>query len=377
MSLLERHRSIIDFALSSLGRRWKKNLALTLVYAFIVFTLASVVFFTQAVKGEARAVLQGAPEIVVQRVLAGRHDLIPAGHIEVLKKITGVRQVAGRIWGYYYEPSTGANYTIVASGEPPLASGTIAIGQGVSRTFNALEGDLIPLKGAEGAYVSFEVARVIAHASELVSADLVEMPAADLRRFFGIPEGYYTDLTLKVRNERELVVVADKIRRLLPDTRPILRDEILRTYDSIFDWRSGLLLVIFSGAVAAFIIFAWDKATSLSLEERREMGVLKAVGWETSEVIAMKSWEGVIVSLTAFFSGTLLAYGHVFFSSALLFEPVLKGWAVLYPRFQLVPQIDPYQVLALFFLTVVPYTVATVIPTWSAATVDPDSIMRL
>jgi ABC-type lipoprotein release transport system permease subunit len=233
------------------------------------------------------------------------------------------------------------------------------------------------LKGADGAYVSFEVARVFSHASELVSADLIEMPEADLRALFGIPEGLYTDLTLKVRNENETVVVADKIRRLLPDTRPILREEILRTYDSLFDWRSGLLLVLFAGAAAAFVIFAWDKATSLSMEERREMGVLKAVGWETAEVIVMKSWEGVIVSLTAFFGGTLLAYLHVFFSSAMLFEPVLKGWAVLYPRFQLVPHIDPYQVLALFFLTVVPYTAATVIPSWSAATVDPDSIMRL
>jgi ABC-type lipoprotein release transport system permease subunit len=377
MSLLERHRNIIDFALSSLGRRWKKNIALTLVYAFTVFTLASVIFFTEAVKREARAVLQGAPEIVVQRLMAGRHEMIPEGYIGTLKNITGVGQVKGRLWGYYYEPSTGANYTVVASGDPPLEPGTIAVGQGVSRTLHAAEGDLIPLKGTDGAYASFEVARVFSHESELVSADLIEMPAADLRALFGIPEGYYTDLTLKVRNEKELAVVADKIRRLLTDTRPILRDEILRTYDSLFDWRSGLLLVIFAGAVAAFIIFAWDKATSLSIEERREMGVLKAVGWETSEVIAMKAWEGVIISLTAFFGGTLLGYAHVFFSSALLFEPVLKGWAVLYPRFQLVPHIDPYQVLALFFLTVVPYTVATVIPSWNAAMVDPDSIMRL
>jgi len=377
MSLLERHRNIIDFALSSLGRRWKKNLALTLVYAFIVFTLASVIFFTEAVKHEARAVLQGAPEIVVQRLMAGRHELIPAGYIDTLKSITGVGRVKGRLWGYYYEPSTGANYTVVASGDPPLEPGTIAVGQGVARTLHAEQGDLLPLKGADGAYVSFEVARVFSHASELVSADLIEMPAADLRALFGIPEGFYTDLALRVRNEKELMVVADKIRRLLPDTRPILREEILRTYDSLYDWRSGLLLVVFAGALAAFVIFAWDKATSLSMEERREMGVLKAVGWETSEVIAMKSWEGVIISLTAFLSGTLLAYAHVFFSSALLFEPVLKGWSVLYPRFQLVPHIDPNQVLALFFLTVVPYTVATVIPSWNAATVDPDSIMRL
>jgi ABC-type lipoprotein release transport system permease subunit len=308
--------------------------------------------------------------------MAGRHDLVPQAYVEGLSRITGVREVRGRLWGYYYEPSTGANYTLVASGDPSVQPGTVAVGRGVARTLLAEKGDLLPLKGARGEYVSFEVARVFSSESELVSADLIEMHPEDLRGLFGMPEGFYTDITLKVRNPNEVTVVADKIRRLLPDTRPILRDEILRTYDSVFDWRSGLLLVIFAGAVTAFIIFAWDKATSLSLEERREMGVLKAVGWETSEVIAMKSWEGIVVSLTAFLAGVLAAYLHVFVSSAALFEPVLKGWAVLYPHYELVPHIDPYQILALFFLTVVPYTVATVVPSWNAATVDPDLIMR-
>jgi ABC-type lipoprotein release transport system permease subunit len=297
--------------------------------------------------------------------------------VEGLSRLTGVREVRGRLWGYYYEPSTGANYTLVASGDPSVQPGTVAVGRGVARTLLAEKGDLLPLKGARGEYVSFEVARVFSSESELVSADLIEMHPEDLRSLFGMPEGFYTDITLKVRNPKEVTVVADKIRRLFPDTRPILRDEILRTYDSLFDWRSGLLLVIFAGAVTAFIIFAWDKATSLSLEERREMGVLKAVGWETSEVIAMKSWEGIVISLAAFLAGVLAAYLHVFVSSATLFEPVLKGWAVLYPRYDLVPHIDPYQLLALFFLTVVPYTVATVVPSWNAATVDPDLIMRL
>jgi ABC-type lipoprotein release transport system permease subunit len=377
MSLVERHRNILDFAISSLARRWKKNLALLAVYTFTVFVLASVIFFTEAVKREARAVFQGAPEVVVQRLMAGRHDLVPQAYVDGLSRLTGVREVRGRLWGYYYEPSTGANYTLVASGDPPVQPGTVAVGRGVARTLLAEKGDLLPLKSARGEYVSFEVARVFSAESELVSADLIEMHPEDLRGLFGMTEGFYTDITLKVRNPKELTVVADKIRRLLPDTRPILRDEILRTYDSVFDWRSGLLLVIFAGAVTAFIIFAWDKATSLSLEERREMGVLKAVGWETSEVIAMKSWEGIVVSLAAFLAGVLAAYLHVFVSSAALFEPVLKGWAVLYPRYELAPHIDPYQLLALFFLTVVPYTVATVVPSWNAATVDPDIIMRL
>jgi ABC-type lipoprotein release transport system permease subunit len=74
--------------------------------------------------------------------------------------------------------------------------------------------------------------------------------------------------------------------------------------------------------------------------------------------------------------GVVLAYGHLFFLSAPLFEHALKGWAVIYPRFRLVPVIDAYQLAILFFLTVIPYTTATIIPSWRAATVDPDEAMR-
>ena len=181
---------------------------------------------------------------------------------------------------------------------------------------------------------------------------------------------------MSVRNPRELPVIAAKITKLLPDTRPIIKDEILRTYDSIFSWRSGLLMVILMTCVLAFIIFAWDKASGLSAEERREIGILKAIGWETSDVLQMKFWEGAVISLSAFVIGVLAAYAHVFVGSSALFEPVLKGWAVIYPKFRLVPFIDGYQLAVLFFLTVVPYTVATIVPAWRAAIVDPDAVMR-
>ncbi|OPY81612.1 MAG: FtsX-like permease family protein [Syntrophorhabdus sp. PtaU1.Bin153] len=377
MAWIEKQRNILDFALSSLVRRWGKNLALVMVYTVIVFVLASILFMTHSIKREASLILRGSPEIVVQRILAGRHDLTPGRYIEKLAKIPGVREVKGRLWGYYYEPSTGANYTMIVTDEHRENVGTIAIGAGVARSSDVREGDMIPFRSSDGSYVSFEVTGVLTPESELVASDVIEVSERDFRSLFAMPEGYFTDLTLKVRNRKEVVVVADKIRRLLPDTRPILRDEILRTYDAIFDWRSGLLIVVFTGAILAFSIFSWDKATSLSFEEKKEMGVLKAVGWETSEVIAMKSWEGIVVSLTSFLLGVILAYMHVFFGSSILFMPVLKGWSVLYPHFKLVPYVDPYQLAALFFLTVVPYTAATIIPSWRAAIIDPDSVMRL
>jgi len=136
-------------------------------------------------------------------------------------------------------------------------------------------------------------------------------------------------------------------------------------------------MVILLGSVFAFVILAWDKASGLSSEEKKEIGILKGIGWETSDVLWLKFWEGTVVSLTSFLVGVLLAYVHVFFASSTLFEPVLKGWSVLYPEFRLIPFIDPFQVMTLFFLTVLPYTVATIVPSWRAATIDPDSVMRL
>ena len=97
------------------------------------------------------------------------------------------------------------------------------------------------------------------------------------------------------------------------------------------------MIFILTGALLAFIIFAWDKASGLSLEERREIGILKAIGWETSDVLLMKFWEGMVVSLSSFLMGLILAYVHVFFTSSAFFEPALKGWAVLYPQFKLTP----------------------------------------
>jgi len=373
---IDRQRNIIDFTLSSLFRRKGKNTALIAVYSLVIFVLASVVFFTYSIKKEASLILKDAPEIVLQRLVAGRHELIPLSYMNRIREIKGVSAVKGRLWGYYYDPIVGANYTMIAAEDGHLPPGRIAIGQGISRARLAFEGDTLEFKKHDGVLVHLEVKDILSSGSELVSSDLILISEDDFRALFGTSKDYATDLTVGVMNARELLTIAGKIAERLPDTRVILKDEILRTYDAVFNWRGGMLIVILLGALLAFIIFAWDKASGLSQEERREIGILKAIGWETSDVILMKFWEGMVISLSSFLTGVLLAYVHIFFTSSMLFEPVLKGWAVLYPHFKLIPFIDASQVVALFFLTVVPYTVATIIPSWRAATVDPDSVMR-
>lgn len=374
---IEKNRSILDFTLSSLLRRKGKSLSLFAVYTLVVFMLGSAMFLTEAMKREAALILKDAPEMVVQRLLGGRYDPIPLDYVEKIRKIRGVASAGPRLWGYYYDPAVGANYTLMVprDGAPPREK--IVIGSGISRSRMVYRGDIISFRGYDGSNRNFTVAGEISPESELVSADLILIAEADFRELFGFPAAQATDIAVAVRNPKELLTIARKVAELLPDTRPIIRDEMVRTYDAVFDWRGGIVVVLLLMALLAFVIFAWEKASGLSADEKREIGVLKAIGWETSDVIAVKAYEGLFVSFFSFTVGILAAYGHVFFFSAGLFVPALKGWSVLYPAFRITPFIDPYQVAVLFFLTVVPYTVATIVPSWRAAIIDPDSVMRL
>ena len=375
-SWIEKQKYLIDFTLSSLARRKVKNLGLLAVYTLIIFLLASVMLFTHALRREAAAVLQNSPEVILQRMVAGRHDLIPPGYIEKIGRIRGVQKMEGRLWGYYYDSVVKANYTFMAPSAEPIEKGRIVIGERIAATRGIGVGNVISFRSYSGKLFSFTVARVLSSASELVSADLILLNEGDFRAFFEIPEGYYTDVALSVANPQEVTNIATKLGAQLPDSRPILREEVLRTYESIFNWREGIVLVLMAGAILAFAIFSWEKASGLSAEEKREIGILKAIGWETGDVIKMKFWEGALVSLTAFCVGYIAAYLHVFYFHSGLFEPVLKGWAVLYPRFALTPSVDGFQVATLFFFTVFPYVVSTIVPIWRAAITDPDSVMR-
>jgi ABC-type lipoprotein release transport system permease subunit len=373
---VERHLNILEFTLASLLRRRAKNFSLLAMYLLVIFILASLVFFVTALKREAALILSDAPDMIVQRLVAGRQDLVPARYAAEIARIRGVTAVRPRLWGYYYDALNGANYTIMGSDDSAAGPERASIGAGVAKARNLIVGDLLPLVSYDKAPLMLEVSSIFPSGSDLIAADMIVISPGDFRQLFNFPAGQATDLAVTVRNAKELPTVAAKIAAQFPDSRPILKSEIQRTYQSIFDWRGGMTLIILASSLLSFIIFAWDKATGLSAEERKEIGILKSIGWETSDVLLLKFWEGIVISLTAFLLGTVLAYGHVFFLSAPLFAQALKGWSVIYPRFQLVPVVDVYQLALLFFLTVVPYTTATVIPCWRAATIDPDAAMR-
>jgi hypothetical protein len=205
----------------------------------------------------------------------------------------------------------------------------------------------------------------------LVSADLVLMSEESFRAFFDYPTGHYTDIALSVANPPEVRNVALKLAAACPTARPILRDEVLRTYASIYDWREGIVLALLSGRDPGL------RHPRLGEGQRPlRRGAARDRHPQGHRLGNRRRPQDEVLGRPADLADRLPRRLRRRLHPCLplrraMFEPVLKGWAVLYPRFQLTPHIDGLQVATLFFFTVVPYTAAVLVPIWKAAITDP------
>jgi len=403
------HLRICELAAATLARQRAKTLVVVTVYSLLVAVVASLVLYVQALRREARLLLADAPELVVQRLTAGRHEPIPVDRAARIAAIRGVREVRPRVWGYTYDPPTGATFTLwgadsvpwsalepvdgrggtaapsgadgtdgAGPGGPwqPLADGECVVGQGVADARFLWIGDRLPLRRADGELFAPRIAGIFRAESSVLTHDLVVLPTAALRRTFGLAPERAIDLAVAVHHPQEVATVARKIQELWPDVRTISRDQVLATYDAVFDWRGGVWVALLLAVAAAFTILVWDRATGLSSEELHTLGLLKAVGWSPRDVLELCLWQGVIVSALSVATGLLLAQAHLLWLDGALFTRLLRGWSVLFPELEIHPGADALALLICLPLTVLPYVVANLLPSWRAAITDPDTILR-
>ena len=385
---------LIGFAISSLFRRGAKSFFTVFIFTALIFLLSSILFISNSIKEELFITLKSLPQITVQKLQAGRHANIEISKVDTLLKLNGVQSAIPRVWGYYYFEKAGVNFSIVGIDsfdkqykksfknvvedvDFDKLEDSMIVGIGVKKTlsenyykeyFNFIKPD--------GELKKIKIASTFKSSTALESNDIILMSKDLVLEIFGMDKSQVTDIVLEIANPEEIPTIAKKIKNLFPDTRAITNSDLRVSYQNIFDYKSGMFLALFIVSAFTFFMIVYDKASGLSSEEKREIGILKALGWKIDDVLKAKFYEAFVVSFISFLLGVILALFFVYSLQAPILRDIFIGYSRLKPAFDLPFILDFQTLFLLFFLTIPLYIAAIIIPSWRVASMNADEVMR-
>jgi len=387
---------LIEFAINSLLRQKFKNIFILIVLIFLTSLLASIFFISNSIKYELNTTLKTLPQITIQKLKAGRHYDMNLSDVDEILNIAGVSDAIPRVWGYYYFANMGTNFSIIGIDEfenqytqtlvdatktndfiKALDENSMIVGEGVKKAleenyykkyFNFIKPD--------GTFKKVNIGGVFKSSTNLESNDIILLPKQIALEIFGMEEDKITDIVVKVANPEEIPTIASKIRIIFPDARVITNKDLEISYQNIFDYKSGIFLTLFIVSLFTFFIIVYDKASGMSSEEKREIGVLKALGWKIEDVLKEKFYESFIISFLGYIIGILIALSFVYILNAPLLSNIFTGYSELKTDFELPFVIDYNTLFLIFFLTVPIYIASTIIPSWRSATIETDKVLR-
>jgi ABC-type lipoprotein release transport system permease subunit len=258
---------------------------------------------------------------------------------------------------------------------------SVVIGKGVAELLGAKVGTELSILTEFNQIKQYTVVGIFNSESGIYSSDMILMNLNAAREFFNIPSDKVTDFMVYVNPADENIkstLVNDAAREIsaLANIRVLSKDVLLNAQEKTYGDKSGFFSVVWYVILISVAIIAFNQTVVVGHESKFEIGLLKSLGFSTSDVIQVRLVESLVLGTLAGAIG--LTIGIVF--DGVLGAPVLRdfmlGWANIYPSFQLPFFISPQTVLFTFAVTIVPLLFATVIPSWLNATVDPDIAMR-
>ncbi len=384
-------KTLLGFALGALWRRRARSIALGVGLALTVMLVGAVLFLTEALRAEAERGAVALPDVVVQRLVAGRPTAVKIADAKAFEDIDSVKTSRARVWGYVFLPAIQGNVTIVATRpDVPTLEGTGALATGrdlvhgkhemvagapLARALGLLVGDSLGLPSPRPS-PPLALVGTFSSAVDLYAADVIVCDEDDARAILGLAPDEATDIAIDVKNPEEARIVAGTVLDRMPGARVVEKRALARVYTLAYGRRAGLLLAACIPALIALLVLALDRASGLSPDEKREIAILKAIGFSIRDVLSVKMLEAFVVASLAAALGILAAYAWVFWLGAPGLRGALVGWSVLYPETKLTPMVDLAELLGIAAATVGPFVGLSVVPAWRAAILEPMDAMR-
>ncbi len=393
---LPKHINICLTAAQNLRRYKAKSLAIIVPLILVMATISFMMFSRGGFVKDAEVARAFLPDVTVQGIYAGRVGKISLHMKTEIGDIPHVKQVIPRVWGYLplrIEETDAAftlmgldlNHALYGKKLPwtvdtgsflvPGDRNKAVLGAGVAVSFEADVGDRLQIEDTLGNKGEFEVVGILNDIVQVYSTDLIIVSIEDARLFFGYGEDEASDLLVYTDAPENADMVAWEITLMADNTRVLTSKALTDLVKEAFGRRGGTFQAMWLMLLVAVLLLVWAQSAHISVDVSKEIGILKAVGWGTGEIIEMRMMESLIMGLTGASTGVL--FGFVY---ALMGTPGISGYCIgcasIYPKFPVPVHCDYQSLLLLFVIGVMPLMVVSAVPAWLAGIIDPDDTIR-
>ena len=390
---LQKHINFFGYALDSIFRFKTRTIAIVFSLVVALTILGAVAFISDGLEKEAELSTIFAPDVTVQILQAGRQIPVQMDFVKNITEIQGVDKVVPRVWGYIYQNNkiytvmgidvanmpipAGIGFAII-SGRflQPTDSRSAIVGSYFANVFDISVNDKLILYNEAQKPFNFTVVGIFSMDINLYTSDLILMPIHAARDFFAISSDYATDLCVYTTRNEQTRTVATKIVEMTPNARVLTRAALKDALATAYGARSGFVSTIWYILLLAVILVAWNQASAVSSESKREVGILKSLGFSTLDVLEIRLMESVILGVISASIGVFLAIVYDSYLGAPILRDFMLGWASVYPTFPLPIYVQLSSVGILYAVALFPLLVGSLVPAWKSAITEPDIAMR-
>ena len=373
-----------------------KHLAIFFISILIVFLSSSILFISNTLKKEIFTTLKNQSDFVIQKINSGKSQYTPISWIEDFKEISGVKDVQQRVYGQYYFMPEDVYFTIVGidlfeEGSSKnikellevlnisefLQSDSMIIGNGIKKLFDKYRyTDSYDFKLFNNDLKEIKIFKDLPQKANLVANDLIIMDINLAKEILNIKEDEATDIVLNVPNNLERANVKDQLILKHSNTRILQKENLKKEYENMFNYKGGIFLILFIVVILTFTLILYQRYSMISLGDKKEIGILKAVGWSIKDILKLKIMENFIVAFMAFIIGIILSYIFVFILNAPILKNVFIGSQNLQNDFIFNANIQIDSLITLFLFFMIPFLSAVLIPVWKVAIIDSTQSMK-
>ena len=389
---MNKHLNLLFTAIGNIIRNKVRSIVLILCLIAVLFPFVTALSISEGIKFQSLISVEEGADIYVTMDYFGSNAPISLDYLERFKKMDGVTKVFPRIVGRTYFvnrlativgilPENIPSSIHLAQGSVFREKGEVIIGKGLAREFYLQLGVRFSLSINSSKLL--RVAGIFDSDATIWSANLILMSFEDASEFFQM-KGMATDILIYTRPGYAPLLakeIQQSVDTSYPDSSgPPLRVQdkslVKRYFQRGFNYKAGvftaLYTVAFALAIPALLIVSGFGQT----ERRKEIGVIKATGWQTQEVMEMVTLENLVISLTSAPLAILLAMAWLkWFNGAFIAQFFIAEIGLMAP-FPVPSRFLPLPCLFAFLFAIVLTMVGSLYSTWKTATVPPVEAMR-